>query len=957
MMKHLRYGGILLLLLLLCCTSVMAEDDLLAMDETEEYESYLARYTSLASPKETCTLQAADYAGWEGGEPEQLTDWEGQTGVSILQAEQSSLTWTVDVAQEGLYAVYVEYHMVEGRGKDVKRTLLLDGEVPCDAARSMLLRRVYVNAEDTLRQDAQGNDMRPAQVERRTWRTEALEDSRGYAMAPLQLYFSEGSHTLTLRADSEPLVLHSITLKAWKAPDSYEMVAAAYQEKGYAPGASAARVEAEDATAKSSPMLYARNDRSDVSVSPSDHRLKKVNTIGGSSWNMSGQWLEWTVEAPSDGLYTLTLHARQDFVRGLPVLRKLTIDGETPFLEAEQLRFYYHGGYQWVSLGYEEGEPYSFYLTQGTHTLRLTAVLGDAAQSIREVETTVNNINRIYRQVVMITGAEPDPYRDYQLGVKLPELSNWLLTERDRLQSVLDSFEALGGTLGEREAPLKTMVNRLERYGADVERMISSLRDFLSAISSVGTWLTQAAENPLQLDVLLLTPAGQTPETPTASLLDKAWYEVKSLAASYTIDYNAMGAANGDAEESITVWIATGRDQANIVKAMADEEFTAMSGVNVELAMVDVNALLPAILSGQGPDVAMLIGGNLPINYAMRGAVTDLTQFEDFEQVAARFHPEAMVPFNFRDGCYALPENLTFPMLFYRKDILAEIGLPVPRTWDEVKAAISVLSKNSMYFGLGSLTVTGQATLNVLTPYAMLLYQRGGSFYTEDGISSALDEPQGIEAFKELTKLYSDYTLESDYDFVNLFRTGLMPLGIVDMSAFNTLQVFAPELDGMWGFTTIPGLAQADGTVDNTAPCGGQAIVIMENSDHKDAAWEYLKWWTDADTQVRYGRELESLMGAAARYPTANQEAFVRLPWDEQDLARLLKQYGAIRGVPEVPGGYYTPRCLGNAFYDVVVEKSIGAREALIDQVAIINAEIDNKREEFGINSTEEDQP
>lgn len=946
-MQGVRVLLLVILSLSFClCAQAWESEDLLYIEEAGAYEAYLAQYAGTPAVSAAIEIPAVDYIDYAGAEP---SHWSDETfGLCLYTAEGSEVTWQVSVEEEGLYALYLSYCLPEGKGKEARRTIRLDGEIPYDAAIGVTFRRVYANAQEELSHDAQGNELRPQQKEIFRWVFGPVEDSRGYVMEPLQIYLTPGVHQISLEAQSEPMILQRMVLKPVDAVLSYQEITTVYEQNGYVPGSESIHIEAEDATAKSSPMLYARSDRSSPAVFPSDPKLIRINTIGGSSWSQGGQWIEWTVDVPSDGLYSITFNVRQDFVRGAKVLRKLTIDGETPFLEAEQIGFAYQMGWKHVTFADEAGTPYYFYLTKGEHTLRMTNVLGDAAESVRQVEQAVNNLNAIYRSVVMITGTEPDGYRDYQLGTKLPELRNELLAERDRLQQVVDVFETENGKLGEREAPIKTMVYQLERLSQDVERMVSSLGDFRSAIGSLGTWLTTAAENPLQLDAIDLIPAEEPISLSEPGLLDNLAYAVQIYLASYTTDYNSLSSTE-DADTVITIWVATGRDQANIIKTMVDNTFTAQSGIGVEIALVDVNSLLPAILAGQGPDVAMMIDGGLPMNYAMRGAVADLTQFEDFEAVASRFHEEAMVPFTFRDACYALPETLSFPMLFYRKDILSEIGLNVPQTWDEVKAAISILSKNNMYFGMGSLSATGSSGMNVITPYAMLLYQRGGRFYTEDGLSCALSEKEGIEAFQEFVKYYSDYTLERDYDFANLFRSGVMPIGLGDMSLFNTLQVFAPELDGLWGFACVPGTVDENGQINNTVPCGGMASVIMEGSDKKEAAWEFLKWWTDTETQVLYAQELETLLGAAARYPTANREAFELLAWSQNDLEQILRQYQNIRSVPQVPGGYYTSRCLANAFYDVLVGNNIGAREALIDQVAIIDEEIRVKRREFAL--------
>ena len=73
---------------------------------------------------------------------------------------------------------------------------------------------------------------------------------------------------------------------------------------------------------------------------------------------------------------------------------------------------------------------------------------------------------------------------------------------------------------------------------------------------------------------------------------------------------------------------------------------------------------------------------------------------------------------------------------------------------------------------------------------------------------------------------------------------------------------------------------------------------------------EFMKWWTSKDTQVGYARELESILGPAARHNTANVEALKDLPWTVEERNVLLQQWDLTVGVPEIAGGYYTGRNL-----------------------------------------------
>jgi hypothetical protein len=101
-------------------------------------------------------------------------------------------------------------------------------------------------------------------------------------------------------------------------------------------------------------------------------------------------------------------------------------------------------------------------------------------------------------------------------------------------------------------------------------------------------------------------------------------------------------------------------------------------------------------------------------------------------------------------------------------------------------------------------------------------------------------------------------------------------------------------------------------------------------------------------TQAGYSRQLESILGSAARYPTANLEAMGELNWTSHDLEALQSQMAFVKGVPEVPGGYYTTWHVENAFRAVVLSGE-DPREALLDYVRVINDEIDAKREELGL--------
>ena len=348
---------------------------------------------------------------------------------------------------------------------------------------------------------------------------------------------------------------------------------------------------------------------------------------------------------------------------------------------------------------------------------------------------------------------------------------------------------------------------------------------------------------------------------------------------------------------------------------------------------------MPATLAGIGPDVYLGMAQNQPVEYALRNAVVDLSQFKDIDEVKGRFYENSLTSFYLDEGLYALPETMSYPMLFYRKDILTQLGITEAdlRTWDGLlQKVLPELDMNNFDFGLPS----------TISMYGNFLYQNGGSFYNDTNTASAFNTAEAIEAFETMTTMFTDYGIPKSYDFANRFRSGQMPLAVVDFTSFNQLSIFAPEIEGQWGMLPIPGIEDEEGNVDNTAICTVTGSIILDNSDYVEESWEFIKWWTSDEIQSRYGKELETIMGTGARYASANIKAMQSVEWERGIKQALIEQQNHIIGMPNIAGGYYTTRSFDFAFRDVVYN-SENLRETLVDAAINITKEIESKRGEF----------
>jgi len=927
----------------------LAMSDFIAVtDENNknDYTHYLLQYESAARPQQAIRIEGEQFSEANGEGFEIIDQYQGLEGKAVITPESGDISWKINLQSAGLYNIRIHYFPIEGKSSAIEREFLINGRVPFKGADILLFDRNWANASDEIKQDDRGNDLRPRQIEKPAWQVMSFIDGDGYYEDPYSFYFDKGEQTITLSSLREPMAIDYIELYQEKELLSYEQLKKRYEAEQIPEAKNQSIIiQAEHATLKSSPTLYALTDRSSPSVEPYHVSKLRINTIGGLNWKLPGQWIEWEFEVEEDGLYQIALKRKQDQLRGVYATRSFMIDGEFPFEEMKRIRFNYNTDWQLDVLG--EEEPYLFHLTKGTHRIRMAVSLGDIAPLLRTIESSVLQLNEMYRKILMITSNTPDPYRDYQLEKRIPDLLEVFTEQAETIGNVAQYLEDMTGERSDKVSALHSLVVQLKDMVEYPETIAKRLRTFKLNVGSLGTWILQVQEQPLTLDyIVVASPDSKLPKA-EASTLQELKHELGALVSSYTEDYDSIGNI-AEKQRSITVWITTGRDQAQVLKNLIDDSFTPDTDISVQLRLVPGNILLPATLANEGPDVALQVGEDVPINYAMRSAAADLTQFSDYESVLSRFRQSGIVPYQYNDGIYGLPEQQTFPMLFYRKDILDELELEVPKTWQDVYNMISVLQKHNMEFWLPIETPTNNVNLVPNATFAMLLYQNGGQFYRDNDKKSALDSETSMDMFKRWTQFYTNYKFPLIADFPNRFRTGEMPIGIADYTTYNMLTVMAPEIRGLWEFTMVPGTEQADGTISHQVASSTTAVMMLENAVDKDAAWEFMKWWTSKEIQIQYGREMEGLMGEAARYPTANIEALEELPWPVKDYNNLESQWQWVEGIPQVPGGYFTGRHLDNAFRKVV-NGNENPREALSDYILYINDEIEIKRKEFNL--------
>lgn len=911
---------------------------------------------------------------------------EGDKSAAVVIPEEGYAAYKVNVKEAGYYNLYAEVYPTtdaDDRGIQIETKVQINGKVPFNGADAISFSRVYTDDGET-KTDNQGNEIRATQIQdpNRAWMKVYFEDATGYEVEPYRFYLEKGENEIRLIGVNEKLVFRKLVVGNKEKTPSYEEYAKAnVGTSGEVPAGYLQKVQGESAKRRSAPSLYATYDRtsSDTEYQNKDGNVTQDNTdkqvldmIGGTQWKVTNDWIEWDVPVEQEGDYVIGIKGRQGYNRGYIANRSLYIDDKIPFQEVSQIRFTYSNTWEMMCLQNENGEAYKFHLTPGNHTVRLKITLGDLGQYLSQLSDSVFNMNKMYRTILVLTGTEPDEYRDYQIEKVYPEVIEAMAIESKRLYKIVDDVVAYTGEKGGEISVAQTLAAQMETFVERPDKIPSTLSNFKENISSLGTSINNLSATPMDIDYIALAASKEDLPEVNETGFDKVVHECKLFINSFMSDSSALGNVYDSKDaDVIDVWITAGRDQSTILKNMVDQIFTPQTNIKVNVKLIDaantatsqgVNALLTSTMSGNGPDVALNIAQTEPVNYALRNAVVDLKQFgQELNQVLSEYRESAYIAYQFNDGLFALPETENYNVMFYRTDIVnEELGIDVEeqvKTWDDVLKILPILQKNNMSFAVPSVErKIGNTTNPDLANYYAQLYQRGGRLYDDNQMETTIGNTAGIKAFEFYTKLFTNYKLVKQYDFANRFRSGEMPIGVADYSNFNTLAVFAPEIKGLWNFAMIPGIEKEDGTIDRSVQSWGTCSMMLRGAEERgklDKSWEFMKWWANSETQETYATELEAVMGASARYATANKKTFDTLSWSSKESSALKQQWEYAFGIPQVAGGYYLERHITNAIRKVM-NNNEDPRETILDYVITIDKEITNKRKEFGLPVLEE---
>lgn len=911
------------------------------------YSDYYDMYAEEKRPEFDILINGTGFSSTGNGSfstGSYTTDGISRDKTLMWESSGGNAACTIDVPQTGLYALEISYAPLISNSSRIELSMKIDGELPFDSASRLTLNRVWVNETD-IKKDSRGNEIRPAQIQQSIWQKAVISDPDGLSSQPLLFYLEKGSHEISFTSERAEFVIDYLRFFTPDELPSYEEYESSVNASG-SDNTRLIRIEGEDALYKSDASLSPASDNTSYNTSPSDPVKLLCNTIGKDSWKKAMQTVTWEIsekEIGSGGWFRLGIKARQNQMRGFFSNRRIYIDGEVPCKELDCVEFFYDTDWNVTTPRTENGGDVYVYLEGGqAHTITMECVTGEIGDSLRRLENAVDELNECYRKIIMITGPSPDKYTDYYVHEKIDGLIVDFVRISTEFKAVQADIEALSGTSGSEAAILDSAAVILDKCIDKPLKITDYLSQIKSNIGSITAWVREYRGQPLELDYIEL--AGKdTNFTDCNEKLGKSLsFGIKSFFGSFFEDYTTLSDVKD--EEAVEVWVALGRDQAQIIKEMTENEFIPEYDIPISINLV-TGGIVEASLAGKGPDAALFLGGEFPVNLAARDLLVDVSRFPDFNNVSEQFQENALTHYEYSGGTYGLPVSQSFPMMFCRTDILTELGYTSPpETWAELIDMLPAIQRNYMNVGL----VLPPANISPATEsghtFAMLMLQKGENYYNNTLTASTFDSIGAVQSFEEWTDFYTKYSFEQSYDAFTRFRTGECPIVIQNYTFANQLEAAAPEISGLWEFFPVPGTEQADGTISHAANSSGSGAVIFNSTENINGAWKFIKWFTSADTQAEYAMRTEGLLGTLGRFDTANKQALSQLSWSAKELERLYAQQSELMEIPVLPSSYAVTRNIMNAFRETVNEGE-NPRDTLIWYNRDINGEIERKRE------------
>ncbi|GAA4996481.1 extracellular solute-binding protein [Streptomyces siamensis] len=344
------------------------------------------------------------------------------------------------------------------------------------------------------------------------------------------------------------------------------------------------------------------------------------------------------------------------------------------------------------------------------------------------------------------------------------------------------------------------------------------------------------------------------------------------------------GSSSGKDEKTGTlrVWLFQEVDNApkqKVVDAAVAAFKKTHEGVKVNVEYIPVETRAQRVKAAfndpkSAPDV-IEYGNTDTAGYVKDGGLADITKEFNGWSEAKDTDPTARQSVTVDGKIYGAPYFVGVRALYYRTDVLKDLGLEVPKTQDELaETARKIHAARPDLYGLA---VGGAYTYGAM-PF---IWSRGGELAEGKGgsYSSTIDSAQAQKGIKAYTSLFGSANCPAakcagmgGNDTVTAFASG--KAGMAIGGDFSHAAIEAGKVKGKYEVVPLPGVKPG-----SVAPAfaGGNNIGVLKSTSHRTLAVDLMKQLASKKTQGA----LFDAMGFLPTYTDVRQQVAAEEPFVE----------------------------------------------------------------------------
>ncbi|WP_407370291.1 sugar ABC transporter substrate-binding protein [Carnobacterium sp.] len=309
--------------------------------------------------------------------------------------------------------------------------------------------------------------------------------------------------------------------------------------------------------------------------------------------------------------------------------------------------------------------------------------------------------------------------------------------------------------------------------------------------------------------------------------------------------------------DSVSFWyMGDGNEQ---IQPILDD-FTEETGITVDIQSIPWasahDKLLTAVASGDGPDVVQM-GTTWMAEFVDAGALQDISSYIETEDTlnSENFFEGSVATTKFDDTYYAVPWYTETRALYYRTDLLEEVGYSqAPKDWEELTdAAMKLSERGDNMYGF-------QVDSNDQSAAFMFARQNGSELFNEDK-KPVFNEAPFVETVDYLNTFIQNGSSPKQDLGLDISQTfggeGIVPMFISGPWMINSINDSTTDIEGKWATAVLP-----SGSENNLSNTGGANLAVFNGTENEENAVALIEFLSRPENQLAFFESSNSLPSA-----------------------------------------------------------------------------------------------